>query len=244
MNDVSWLKTSFFAHRGFHDLKGKIVENSITAFEQAMTFDYGIELDVRMTKDQQIVVFHDTNLKRLCGVDVLVESTNLSALKTYTYVDTETSIPTLKEALYLIDGKVPLLIELKTKGNAKMISKHVQNLLENYKGLYAIQSYDPRVLLWYKKNAPSVLRGQIAQRNRRKEKHALVRFLTNRMLLNVLTKPDFINYRISDLPRKQLDFMKKKGCPILSFTAKSQSDFDFVKKHYDNAMFEGFHPKK
>jgi glycerophosphoryl diester phosphodiesterase len=244
MNDVSWLKTSFFAHRGFHDIKHQVVENSVLAFEQAIAHEYGIELDVRMTKDQQIVVFHDTSLKRLCGVDVLVEATNLASLKTYSYLASEANIPTLQEVLNVIDGKVPLLIELKTKKNAKKISRNVQNLLENYKGLYAIQSYDPRVLLWYKQNAPRVLRGQIAQRNRRKEKNAFVRFLTNHMFLNVYTKPDFINYRISDLPRKQLDVLKQKGLPILSFTAKSQKDFDFVKKHYDNAMFEGFHPKR
>jgi len=243
MDDKHWLRTYLIAHRGFHNGKS-IIENSLSSFKEAMNYNYGIELDVRLTKDNQVVVFHDHSLKRICGETGTIEGKNLSELQATNIKHTKEHIPTLAEVLDFVDGAVPLLIELKTHHNANKISHEVYKLLQSYTGDYAIQSFNPRVINWYRKKAPSILRGQIAQHNKRKEKSFIVRFYTNYLLFYRLTKPNFINYRLKDLPLKKLDYLYKTGLPVISFTAKSQKDLDFVKKHYDNAVFEGFHPKK
>jgi len=243
MDDKHWLKTYWIAHRGFHDEKN-IIENSLSSFKEAMKYDYGIELDVRLTKDKQVVVFHDHTLERICGVPGSIEGLNLSEVQAIKMTHTRDKIPTLAEVLDYVDGTVPLLIEIKTHFNAKRISYEVSKLLQSYTGDVAIQSFNPRVINWYRKKAPSILCGQIAQKNKRREKNFIVRFYTNYLLFYRLAKPNFINYRLEDLPLKKLDFLYKTGLPVISFTAKSQNDLDFVRKHYDNAVFEGFHPKK
>ena len=243
MDKDHWLRNDYIAHRGLHDDK-KHIENSLSSFEEAIKYGYGIELDVRLTKDNQVVVFHDHHLQRICGENKTIEQTLLKQLASYHLKNTKEMIPTLNKVLNLVSGKVPLLIELKTHKNAKKLSKAVHNLLENYDGDYAIQSYNPSVLRWYRKHSPHVLRGQIAQKNKRNEKNIFIRLFTNYFLLNIFPTPNFINYRLQDLPLKKLDMLYKKGCPIISFTAKSQEQLDFVKRHYDNAVFEGFQPKK
>ncbi|MGS0971697.1 MAG: glycerophosphodiester phosphodiesterase family protein [Candidatus Izemoplasmataceae bacterium] len=239
-----WLKEEYFAHRGYHTLKEKIPENSLLAFQRAIDYGYAIECDIRLTKDHQVVVFHDANLYRMCGVDQMIEHSLFDEINEYCLLDSNEKIPLLNDLLKLVSGKVPLLIELKTNRNAKTISRALEKEMKDYTGLYAIQSFDPSVILWYKRNQPTVLRGQIAQLDNEKKNRWLIRYMADRMILNIITKPHFINYKISDMPLKILDVLHKKGIPILAYTAKSQEDFDFVVKHYDNAMFEGFHPKK
>lgn len=237
-----WLKESLIAHRGFYDNKKNIPENSMIAFQKALNKQYAIEFDVRLTKDKKIVVFHDHSLKRLCGENIIVESTNYDELLSHKLLNSKEKILLLKSVLDYIKGQVPVLIELKTFHNARIISKELDNVLSTYDGKFAIQSFDYRVLLWYKNHNKSVLRGQIAQKFTHKKCKKTFSYITGNMITNIFTKPNFINYRLEDMPLKSLNKYYNKGIPILAFTAKSQEELNFVRSTYDNAVFEGFTP--
>ncbi|MDY0075592.1 MAG: glycerophosphodiester phosphodiesterase family protein [Acholeplasmataceae bacterium] len=245
MKDLTWLKEAYIAHRGYHLEDGSIPENSIKAYKEALNRGYAIELDVNLLKDHTVVAFHDYHLKRLLGIDKNVDELTFQDIKGLTLLNTEEHIPTLKEVLDLVNGQTPLLIELKPHGNVSLLVDQVMNLLETYKGPYAIFSFHPKVVYLLKKNYPQVIRGQIAESFRDdKMMSPLVKKMMKHMLFNPLTKPDFISYGIRDLPNKQLDRLKRKGLTIISYAARTQNEFDLVKKHYHNVVFEYFEPKK
>lgn len=245
MKDLRWLKEALIAHRGLHTRDLEVPENTLIAFKKALDLGYGIECDVNISKDGHPVVFHDIDLKRLCDKDVRVDMLSLDELKTFRIGISQEGIPTLSELLQLVDGKVPLLIELKPKGNVINLCEAVYRELINYHGTYAIFSFHPKVVYWFKKHAPHVIRGQISESFKSEKNLSFIsRFMMRYMVFNALTKPDFISYGIKDMPFKPLDRLKKKGLTIISFSARSQTDFDFVKKYYDNVVFEYFIPKK
>ncbi len=138
MKGISFLKDKLIAHRGYHDIKKGIPENSIAAFKKAIRYNYTIELDVHLTKDGRLVVFHDNSLKRVCGVKKIIEDCTYSELLKYNLFDTKYKIPLFEEVLKLVDGKVGLLIETKIgKFNGKLEEELVKQL-DNYKGDFAI----------------------------------------------------------------------------------------------------------
>ena len=143
----SFLKNSVIAHRGIYDNK-KIVENTIPAFKKAISKGYAIELDLHLSKDNKIIVFHDDTLDRLTDKKGKVESLPLEEIKKLKLLNVA-SIPTLEEVLELVKGEVPLLIELKDS-RGFTLEKEVSKILENYKGEFAIQSFDPRTVLWFR----------------------------------------------------------------------------------------------
>ena len=134
-------------------------ENSLLAFSLAIEEKYGIELDVHLTKDNISAVFHDNLCSGMCGADLKVERLTLKDLNNYTFANTNEHIPTLEEVLELVNGKVPLIIELKIKRTDMSLCFHAQKLLNNYKGLYYIQSFNPLALLWYKRHHPNIIMG-------------------------------------------------------------------------------------
>src|SRR5690606_24212468 len=159
-----WLTRTPIAHRGLHDIARGIPENSRLAFQKAMDAGYAIELDVRITGDQQVVVFHDADLKRLCGRDGRVDRTPLAELKTMKLLGTEETVPSFRDVLDQVRGQVPLLVEIKKdKGEpAGILEASVARMLQHYPGPFAVQSFSPRTVKWFQKNAPQILRGQIS----------------------------------------------------------------------------------
>ena len=129
-----------YAHRGLHDNHSEAPENSMAAFRLAVEKGYGIELDVQLTKDMVPVVLHDYNLKRACNVDFKVSEHNYEELDQFGLFGSKEKIPTLREVLELVDGKVPLIIELKIPWKAERLCEAVSGLLKNYHGTYCIQS--------------------------------------------------------------------------------------------------------
>ena len=244
MKDLTWIKEKLIAHRGFHSKDKTIPENSLKAFELAIEKDYGIEMDINVLRDGTVVVFHDINLNRLVGSDKNLSDLNYEDIKGFKLLNTNEKIPTLKEVLELVNGKVPLLIELKPLGNNKLLCEKFMETIENYNGLYAIHSFNPGTVYWFKKYHPEVIRGQITEffKNDLKMKKT-TKYLMKTMFFNRITKPDFINYGIVDLPNKYCDRLYKKGLCIISYASQSQEQFDMVKKHYDNSVFEYFIPK-
>lgn len=243
MKDLNWIKNGYIAHRGFHSLDKSIPENSLLAFKKAMDYGYAIELDINLLKDGNIVVFHDPDLKRMCKKDILLSESNYEDIHNYYLLSTNEKIPLLSDVLQLIDGKVPLMIELKPRGDIIGLCEQFIKTMESYQGEFAIQSFNPKVLKWFKKNHPEIIRGQIAeyftdeQTLSKSTKHLL-----KTMFFNSFTKPDFINYGLKDLPNKIVNRFYKKGFIVIGYTARNMLEFQMVRNHYDNAVFEFFRP--
>lgn len=245
MKDLTWLKESYIAHRGYHTKDGVIPENSMLAYEKAIEKNYAIELDVNVLKDGTVVAFHDYHLKRLCNDERLLSELTKDDLPGLKLQKSNQHIATLEEVLRFVSNRVPLLIELKPHGNVLLLLESTMKILKNYHGKYAIFSFHPRVVYWLKKHYPHIIRGQIAESFQDDQKmNKLVKSMMKNMIFNALTKPDFVSYGIRDLPNKKLDRLKQKGITIISYAARSQEEFDFVKSHYHNVVFEFFEPKR
>lgn len=181
-----------YAHRGLWN--ENVPENSLAAFELAVREKYGIELDIQFSRDGRIVVFHDVTLKRMCGVERRVCDLTLAELKTLRLLGTNQQIPTLVEVLQLVDGRVPLLIELKGDDIDTTLCSRVAKILDNYGGAFCVESFNPMMLSWFKNYRPRYARGQLVtdfiKEKRRGNK--FLSFLLSHMLLNFLSRPDFI----------------------------------------------------
>lgn len=239
--DCLWLKNTHIAHRGLHKEDKTIPENSIASFQKAIEHGYSIELDVNILKDNTLVVFHDENLKRMCGFDKNLNQLTKDDLDKYYLLDTNQQIPLLEDVLKMVNGKVPLLIELKSKNIKKMIPIF-NSLINNYYGSWAVFSFSPYIVKWYYKNNPLVCYGLISGYHLEKK---IPKFIKNYLSqLKVLKKYDckFISYNIKDLPNKYLDYYYNLGKIVISYTANSKEELAYVKSHYDNCVFQYFKP--
>ncbi len=239
----TWLCNQFIAHRGLHDAESP--ENSKLAFKNAIDNNYAIELDVRPLADGTLVVFHDETLGRLTGKDGFISNFTYEDIKDLTLLKTNEHILTFKETLDFVDGKVPLLIEIKNSGKVGF-EKNVWKILSKYKGEYAIQSFNPYSLEWFKTNAPHVKRGQLASFFKGPEFKGqdigfIKRYALKRMLLNKkVSEPNFISYQGDNLPNR---FVKKySDLPVIAWGIKSQEAYNKVKKYCNNIIFENFTP--
>lgn len=236
----SWLVESPIAHRGLHDKATP--ENSISAFQKAIDAGYPIELDVQMLSDGTAVVFHDESLSRLTGNDGYIKFLTKGDLEMLHLNGTKETIPTFEEVLKFVNGRVPLLIEIKNKNKVGELEKTVIELLKNYKGEYAVQSFNPFVLKYFADHAPKIARGQLSGYMRGEKLPFFQKFALKRMLLNNKTsQPDFISYEAKSVPNR---FVRKyKKLPLLVWTVRNQAEYLRVVKYCDNVIFEGFEPK-
>ena len=239
MRDVSWLKNGYFAHRGLHDKTHP--ENSLSSFKNAIDHGYDIELDLRITKDNEIVIVHDRNLKRLCNLDKNVEELTLSEIKSKNLLNSKEYIPTLKETLDSIPDNVFLMIEFKTSSKNKEIVREFKKIIKNYNHTYCVLSFNPFLVYRLRKELPNIIRGQVAKKF--PSKMLLFGFMMTHLMFNIITKPDFIIYKFENLPKRQLDRLSSKYL-IMSYTVKTQEQMDYIKSRYHNAVFENFLPKK
>jgi glycerophosphoryl diester phosphodiesterase len=156
-----WLTYKPIAHRGLFDNKSA-PENSMRAFELAISFNHPIEFDVRLTKDGKLVVFHDRSLFRMTGRNMRVSGSTWDEIRHIPLLGTDQSMPSLESALEFIKGRTPVLVEIKNEGCSRNIEQKVSKILELYSGLFAVQSFNPFSLRWFKINKPTVCRGQLA----------------------------------------------------------------------------------
>ena len=190
MKKTDFVKNSIIAHRGIFDNKNTI-ENTISAFKKALNKGYTIEFDLHVTKDNKVIVFHDDTLERLTDKEGKIDSLTLEEIRKIKLLN-KSYIPTFEEVLALVDGKVPLLIELKdSKGF--VLEKEVSKILSDYKGEYAIQSFDPRTVLWFRLFKKDIIRGLLISP---KTKGSFKMIST--------CKPDFINVNKSLLEDKKV----------------------------------------
>lgn len=252
--EKTWLTDYQYAHRGLHN--AFYPENSLPAFENAVKHGFAVELDIQMTKDGKIVVFHDPNLKRMTGVDRYVRDCTFFELRRLRLNGTEYKIPTLRETLRLINGRVPLLIEIKKKGFAGDLEHEFYEMMQGYKGKYAVQSFSPFSIRWFKKNAPRVLRGQLScnfslcKENFPAGMGAVVRFFVTKLLLvvqrlavNCICRPNFISYELQKVNTRLIRRLRRSGAPIFAWTVRSMEDYERAKPYTDSVIFENFTPK-
>lgn len=235
----SWIVKTPIAHRGLHDINSP--ENSIAAFENAIKNGYAIELDVRLTDDNEIVVFHDDTLKRMTDTDGYVSNINSSNLNNYFLNKTDETIPTFKQVLDFVAGQVPILIEIKNTSKAGVLEHKLLDMLIEYSGEIAVQSFNPYSLEYFYVNAPDILRGQLSMKFKKEDLSGfLKRFALSRLMMNKISKPHFISYNAEDLPNKHV---KKTKLPVLAWTVKSNDEYDELKDKCNNIIFEKFLPK-
>ena len=243
--DFSKLVTFYYAHRGLHDNKTDAPENSMKAFKLAVDNNYGIELDVQITKDDVPVVFHDATLKRVCGVEGKVVDYTYEELKQFCLCESDEIIPLFEDVLKLVDGKTPLIVEYKSEDFNMHLCDVIHPLLAKYHGDYVIESFNPVVVSWYRKNYPEVIRGQLSMRFFKDNGDAFnwKYFAIEHLLTNVIARPDFVAYDYRG--RSSLGFRLNKvlGAMPVTWTIKSQEVLDEVRKDFKMYIFEQFKAK-
>ncbi len=203
------LRGHVYAHRGLHNQTRP--ENSLAAFRAARDKGYGIELDIHLLRDGTLAVFHDHTLIRMTGQDGKIEDLTAADLKQYHLNRTVETIPTFGEVLSLLDGTVPLIVELKAAGNHAALADAAMKQLSHYHGAFCIESFDPRCLWHLKKRYPSVVRGQLSQNfiGSEEKLSGISKFILTHLLTNLLTRPDFIAYKFSDRHRLSVTLARK-----------------------------------
>ncbi|MBP6163429.1 MAG: hypothetical protein KA438_04600 [Aliarcobacter sp.] len=229
-------KNRFIAHRGLH--KNKIIpENSMLAFKAAIEKNYAIEFDINITKDNQIVVFHDDDLNRLCNKKENIEDVSYDFLKDLNLYESNEKIPLLKELLDEVAGKIPLIIEIKKHKNIGLLENILLEMLKEYKGEYFICSFEKDILLWLEKNKPKEIRGLIFESLPIKfKKYEKIAFLYKYFK----SKADFISLEDKLIDSSIYDFCKKKELDILVWTIKDKKSFQNIDKKVSAVIFENF----
>lgn len=238
MKNLDFLNTSLIAHRGFFDNEKGIPENSMLAFQRAIQNHYNIELDVHILKDGKIVVFHDDHLKRMTNLDTAIKDCTYDDVKNLNLLNTNEKIPLLQEVLDFVAGKVTILIELKYDTKVGLLEKELVKILQNYKGQYAVQSFRPRSIWWFRKNEPEIVRGQLSCGFEKSKMSYLQRYFMANMLFNHFTKPDFISYDVHSIDK----ILPKipKNTKILAWPIREKQTFEKYVKICDNLICENF----
>ena len=238
----SWIVNKPIAHRGLHN--AEIPENSLAAFDNAAKENYAIELDVRSLADGTLVVFHDETLGRMTKQDGYLSNFTYADIKDLKLVNSSQKIPTLEDVLKVVDGRTPLLIEIKNMGKVGELEKAVLKALSGYKGEYAIESFNPYTLEWFKINAPQITRGQLSSFMKNSNLSFFKRQALKKMKLNKISEPHFIAYHTKDLPNKYVK-KYKDVMPIIAWCIRSEDEYARVfKKYCDNIIFENITPAK
>ncbi len=234
----SWLITKPIAHRGLWN--ETLPENSFPAYENAIKHSFAIEIDVFKTTDGKLVCFHDNDLKRMTNADGKIWDFDYKTLSSLSLLDSNEKIPLFLDVLKLCENKTPLLIEIKNQPD-KSVVDDVVSALKNYKGEFAVQSFNPLYLRKIKRLAPSFIRGVLGTASKGGDASKMKKFLVKHMALNFLVKPDFISYDFIAYPLKERKVKRKVK---LAWTITSEDEYKTVKPFVDNIIFEKFIPKK
>lgn len=230
------------AHRGLYTEDQQVPENSLPAFAAARNAGYGVELDVQLSKDGQVVVFHDDSLSRACGVSEPVNSLDWESLAALSLFGTKEHIPLLTKVLDVI-GDSPVIVELKSAGagNAALCRKTLDILRAQGKN-WCVESFDPRIGGWFRKNAPDVLRGQLASPPRDYDIRSKVQaFLMGNLLVNFLSRPHFIAYSVGRRPPTVRLCLAMKPMTVI-WTVAPEHNIAQCENENDAVIFEHYKP--
>ena len=237
-------KSVHFAHRGLHG--NGVVENSLTAFALAIEQGYGIELDIRLSRSGELVVFHDESLKRVAGVDKRVIDLTTEELRKTRLLGTEDTVPTFREVLAAVDGRVPLLIEIKMSPGESGVAERFIEEIKDYQGDYIVESFNPWALKTVRRARPDIPLGILAMAYMKIDKFRgkiAYRFL-ERLRLNFIVRPDFISYNYADRGVMALVLLRKIfRVPTLAWTITSiDEQREAFKCGFDSVIFEQYIP--
>ncbi|MBQ7566711.1 MAG: glycerophosphodiester phosphodiesterase [Oscillospiraceae bacterium] len=230
------------AHRGLHTKDKTVPENSLASFRMAARNGYGVELDVQLSRDGRVVVFHDDTLSRVCGVDCRVDQLKWDELQQLRLFDTDERIPLFADVLAELGGSVPLIVELKTGRRNRELCEKTNELLRAYGGDACIESFDPFIVFWFRRHAPERLRGQLAAQTevyRGGGMDAVRSFILSNTLLNFLARPQFIAYKLGKRPLP-VRAAEKMGAMRVGWTARRLG----AERNHDAVIFEHYLPSR
>ena len=227
----------YIAHRGLFCNEMGIPENSMLAFGRAVEAGVAIELDVRLSKDHKLVVFHDANCKRMTGRNIKIGDMTYEELKKLSLKETDQHIPLLSQVLELVNGRVPLLIEIKNIAFVGRLEWRLLKMLSKYQGKYIIESFHPGVVWWIKRHARHVVVGQLVSMHST-SLNPIEKLVMNQQGFYRFTKPDFMAYDIRELtPAMSRDF-HKSGMKVYGWTVRSVSDYIKVRRMCDGVIYD------
>lgn len=244
--EMAVFEEKYIAHRGLFDNETDRPENSLPAFRKAVECGYGIELDVQLTTDHKLVVFHDESLKRMCGADYILHECTYAQLQQYTLGVSQEKIPLFEDVLKVVEGKVPLIVEVKSEGDWKETTKTMAEIMDHYDGCYCMESFHPLAVEWFRKNRPQIIRGQLSTNYFKDEpkRKWWEKFTLTCLLFNFRAKPDFIAYNhiwsgvwAYKLCRRLFDVEN------VAWTIRSQEELERAKQVFQVIIFDSFIPE-
>ena len=236
-----WLTRRPIAHRGLHDAARP--ENTLPAFEAALAAGYPIELDVHVLPDGEVIVFHDDDLARAAGVTRTLLEEDRQSIRRHRLFGTAHGIPSLRDVLALVQGKVPLLIELKPQPHVEGAEQAVFANLVGYAGPFALQSFNPWCLAWFRKHARHIVCGQLGGPLREDGLHLFERLASQRLLTLAVSRARFLNYDLRALPDPWLSaVVRATRLPLLCWTVRSEDDRKKAEALKLNYVFDNLRP--
>ena len=215
----------------------------MAAFQRAVEHGYGIELDVQLTRDGQMVVHHDGNTRRVCGVDADILRTDYADLP---LLPDGSRLPLFTEVLALVAGRSPLIVEVKQYGSPTRNAAEALKYLREYQGPFCVESFHPAAVRYFRQNAPEIVRGQLAMGGKRDATlNPIAHFALHYLLVNVLGRPHFVAYQAVTDGNASMWLMKRVFRPLLAaWTIRDQALLDRVSGQYDLPIFERFTPTR
>lgn len=234
------------AHRGLHTRDKSVPENSLAAFRAAVAAGYGMELDIQLSSDGAVVVFHDSTLDRVCGVHGRVDAFTLAQLREMRLCGTQEGIPLLTEVFSVVQGRTPIIIELKRGPHNDELCRKGLALMRDYtrrwNGPFCVESFDPGIVRWFKKHAPDILRGQLTDAPRNfTDETPFVRFALGNLLTNVAARPQFIAYGPGKKP-PLARLAEAMGAIRVCWTVRPEDDIRAKEAENDAVIFEYYTP--
>lgn len=233
-----WLLDTPLAHRGL--VAADLPENTLVAFRAAVDAGVGIELDVHVTSDGQAVVIHDRDLERLTGAPGRVDRLDVAALRQRSVLGSGEPVPTLREALDLVGGRVPVMVEIKNAGaRPGVVERATAAAIDGYRGPVCVASFHPGAVRWFRRARPDLPVGQTAGPMHDAPLPAPLRAALARMAGNRLTRPDFVSYDLRGLPAPAVTRWRAQGGTVVAWTVTTPAQLRLASDHADNVIFEG-----
>ena len=233
-----WLVARPIAHRGLHTGDARVPENSLAAFRAAADGGHPLELDVHLSADGVAVVFHDATLERMTGDPRPVAEVTSEELAGLRLLGSDEHVPTLADVLALVEGRVPVLVEIKQRGEVGVLERAVLDDLRGYPGEYAIQSFNPYTLAYVRTADPRVVRGQLSGTFADEDLPGWQVFALRNLLLNWTSRPAFIAFELEGLPTWGTSLQQARGRPLLAWTPDDPESFERAQRLCDGIIFD------
>lgn len=248
MQAPGWLTVRPIAHRGLHDRAAGVPENTLAAAEAAIRSGYAIECDVQVSADGEAMVFHDEALGRLTEATEATAARSAAQLGRLAIMGTAERMPTLPAFLTRIGGRTPVIVEVKTQFDEDLtLARRVAAVVAGYSGPVALKSFDPRIVAALRDLAPGLPRGIVAERSQNDPAYARLTRTQRFGLANLLhlgqSRPDFLSWRVDDLPGGVPYLCRQLGgMPVMAWTVRSEAQRALAAAHADQMVFESFRP--